>query len=61
MNTQATPTQPPAADERFTHMVVALTTYCNGVGTAYMIGTKQECRLWIMANGMRASTEIIPF
>ena len=48
-------------EERFTHMLVANTTYCNGVGTAYMIGTLQECRVYQMQHGLRATTEIVPF
>jgi len=31
------------------------------VGSAYMIGTLQECRLYQMQHGLRAKTQIIPF
>ncbi len=45
----------------FSHMIVSLSTYCNGVGTAYMVGSLQECRIEQLARGLRATTEIIPF
>lgn len=44
----------------FSHMLVSLSTHCNGVGTAYMIGSLQECRKAQLERGLRASTEIIP-
>lgn len=47
--------------DKFTHTLVANATYCNGVGTAYMIGTLQECRLYQMQHGLRATTQIVPF
>ena len=47
--------------ERFTHVLVSIATYCNGVGTAYMIGTMQECRVYQMLHGLRAVTKIVPF
>jgi len=50
----------PQANIPFSHMVVGLTSYANGIGTAYAIGSLQECRLWQLAHGMRATTEIVP-
>ena len=50
----------PEAHIPFSHIVVALTQYCNGVGTAYSIGSLQECRKWVLLHGMRASTAIVP-
>ena len=49
------------ANTPFSHMVVDHFVYANGVGIAYMVGSLQECRLWQLANGKRATTEIIPF
>ena len=43
----------------FSHMLVSKTHYCNGVGTVYMIGTLQECRIYQMKHGLRAYTIII--
>jgi hypothetical protein len=48
--------------EQFTHMLVStLNSYGVIAGTAYMIGTKQECRVYQMQHGLRAYTTIIPF
>ncbi len=30
-------------------------------GNAYCIGTKKYCQEWQLANGKRATTEVIPF
>jgi hypothetical protein len=45
----------------FSHMLVSKTQYCNGIGTAYMIGTLHECRIYQMKHGLRATTEIVDF
>jgi len=49
------------AYDKFTHIVVALASPVAGVGAVYTVGTLQECRLWQLAQGMRACTKIIPF
>ena len=46
------------ANEAFTHCVVDNFVYANGVGILHMIGSLQECRKWILAKGMRATTQI---
>jgi len=43
----------------FSHMVIGLTTYCNGVGTAYTIGTWEHCKTWQVVHGVCAITEVI--
>jgi len=47
----------------FTHMLVSSEGAFGSVvvGTAYMIGTMQECRVYQMLHGLRAKTQIIPF
>ena len=47
--------------DKFTHVVVGLTTYPNGVGTAYMIGTYAECQAYRLQQGIRATTATVPF
>ena len=54
-------------EERFTHMLVSANSEQVRLGrvvyagVAYMIGTLQECRVYQMQHGLRATTEIIPF
>lgn len=47
----------------FSHTVVSDEGKIPGVcaGSGYMIGSLQECRVWVLANGMRAKTQIIPW
>lgn len=48
----------------FSHIVVNDEGKIHGTviaGSAYTVGTLQECRLWQLASGMRAKTQIIPF
>lgn len=47
--------------DKFTHMVISNDVYPNGVGVAYMIGTKAECATYVLKNGIRATTSIVPF
>ena len=54
-------------EERFTHMLVSADTKQVAMGrvvyagVAYMIGTLQECRVYQLQHGLRATTQIIPF
>ena len=46
--------------DQFTHMLVSKgPTYCNGIGTAYCIGTYAYCARYALQHGIRAITVII--
>lgn len=42
-------------DTMFSHIVVS-----HGESCAYFIGTRIECLVYIMANGLRSTTKVIP-
>lgn len=42
-------------------MFIVISTDQKFMQYAYTIGTRQECRMWQLANGMRATTAIVPF
>lgn len=46
----------------FSHIVVGNEGRAPGIaGTAYAVGSLQECRQWQLAHGMRANTQVIPW
>ena len=46
----------------FSHHVVSDEGKCPGIaGSTHFLGSLQECRLWQLAHGLRASTQVIPW